>query len=60
MTVCIQEATVNSSSENVLNKNRQGCNGSTLVVIDPSVDNWDILVTGVKPDSKTILLDPTQ
>ena len=56
MTICIQEASVNTVKQKPINKGDR----YTLVVIDPSVDNWDVLVTGVNSGSKTILLDRGQ
>ncbi len=56
MTICIQEASVNTVKQKPINKGDR----YTLVVIDPSVDNWDVLVTGVNSGSKIILLDRGQ
>ena len=52
MTVCI-EKTINSlSNESQVVR--------SLVVIDPQVDNWDVLIAGVNPNSRVILLDSRQ
>ncbi|MGD1921166.1 MAG: DUF4347 domain-containing protein, partial [Pleurocapsa sp.] len=59
MTVCIQKPSVDLVNQTAPKKSTVNCtkDGYTLVAIDPRVDNWDVLIAGVNPNSKTILLD---
>ncbi|MEM8830377.1 MAG: DUF4347 domain-containing protein [Cyanobacteria bacterium P01_G01_bin.19] len=52
MTVCIEKSIHNLSNKSQVVR--------SLVVIDPQVENWDVLIAGVNPHSVVILLDPRQ
>ena len=64
MSICIQQPVSHSIDNNIVKNSgdrsgifytKQDNNYHTLVVIDPSVDNWDVLVGGVKQNSKILL-----
>lgn len=61
MTICIQQPVSHSIKKNTVDSifhTKPDNSHHTLVVIDPSVDNSDVLVAGVKPNSKLLVLDP--
>ncbi|MEM9509857.1 MAG: DUF4347 domain-containing protein [Cyanobacteria bacterium P01_E01_bin.35] len=60
MTICIPNPVTNLVNYGSVGDLGDRQTVRSLIIIDSQVDNWDILIAGVEPHSRVILLDPRQ